>query len=337
MRHEGGEMAHLPEIIPNQWYVIALSSAVGRKRPTPITRLGRKLVLFRDASGEAHVADAACPHRGADLGLGRVVEGELECPYHGFRFGKDGACTLMPCEGKGARPSNRLRLVLSPLREAHGFLWLWSGPDAPRGEPSWIEGAPEPSGSAATHEIIWDVRYSRVMEGMLDLHHFPFAHRRYSPKGFTRLDPFDVTIDGNAISVTGTLRRDEDPPKKGFTIRYQTVFPGLLNFEFMENLHALVAVTPVNDERTWITARYAQSWVRAPLLDWFLSWLAIQAEFGLIQPDDHLMLRSTEPRSGGLDSSVLVRADRAVVAWHRLREAACYQQAAPLASGLPPS
>ena len=44
--------------------------------------------------------------------------GQLECPYHGFRYDAAGACTLTPCEGAKAKPSRALCLRLHPVRVA---------------------------------------------------------------------------------------------------------------------------------------------------------------------------------------------------------------------------
>ncbi|NMG22481.1 hypothetical protein DP116_24740 [Brasilonema bromeliae SPC951] len=39
------------------------------------------------------------------MALGRVIDGCIECPYHGFRYASEGHCTLIPCEGKKAKIS----------------------------------------------------------------------------------------------------------------------------------------------------------------------------------------------------------------------------------------
>ena len=67
------------------WHPVALSHAVG-SQPQGASLLGEDLVLWRDAAGAAHAWADQCPHRGARLSLGRVAGGQLECPYHGWRF-----------------------------------------------------------------------------------------------------------------------------------------------------------------------------------------------------------------------------------------------------------
>lgn len=50
-----------------------------------VTVEGRELAVF-NVSGQFHVIDNLCPHRGGPLGEG-VVEGALvTCPWHGWRF-----------------------------------------------------------------------------------------------------------------------------------------------------------------------------------------------------------------------------------------------------------
>ena len=43
-------------------------------------RLGTRVILYRDATGRAVVQGAFCPHLGADLSVGQVVEGYIIYP-----------------------------------------------------------------------------------------------------------------------------------------------------------------------------------------------------------------------------------------------------------------
>lgn len=286
-------------------------------------RLGLDLVLWRDASGTARCAEAACPHRGADLGRGRVVGGEIECPYHGFRYAGDGRCTLMPCEGRAARVPAAMRLRLHPVREAHGFLWLWYGPEAEAARPlPWVSGAPGDGPRTATRTFTWDARFSRVMEGMLDVHHVPFVHRRYFPRAWARLDPFEVEADGGVVRLRGALRREAARPGSGLAFEAALAFPGTVHFRFpqLRGLKGLVVVcTPVDGESTWIAERYD---IEVPLIGRLVGAFGIVTDWLLILPDDRRVQRSSRPRTGTLATNQLVHADAAIAAWHRPRAAA---------------
>src|SRR5262249_20358508 len=66
-----------------QWYVVAKSVEIGRDKPHGVKALGRNLVLWRGADGQVRCLDDRCPHRGAPLSRGEIVEGNIACRYHG--------------------------------------------------------------------------------------------------------------------------------------------------------------------------------------------------------------------------------------------------------------
>jgi phenylpropionate dioxygenase-like ring-hydroxylating dioxygenase large terminal subunit len=78
----------------DQWTAVALSRDI-RRKPARIMVEGFPVVLFRTPDGVAALADR-CPHRLVELSAGKVVGGEIECPYHGWRFNRDGLCTAIP-------------------------------------------------------------------------------------------------------------------------------------------------------------------------------------------------------------------------------------------------
>ncbi|QUR65821.1 Rieske 2Fe-2S domain-containing protein [Mycobacterium spongiae] len=52
-----------------------------------------ELIARRDAGGTVRVYDAFCPHQGAHLGFGGVIDRDcLRCPFHGFYFDSEGRC-----------------------------------------------------------------------------------------------------------------------------------------------------------------------------------------------------------------------------------------------------
>lgn len=70
------------------WYVVDATRSIG-EGPRSYRILGRDWVAWR-SGGRAHVAPAACPHLGADLGTGCVRSGKLVCPWHGLALGPEG-------------------------------------------------------------------------------------------------------------------------------------------------------------------------------------------------------------------------------------------------------
>lgn len=104
------------------WWPVATSRQLDRTHPLARVLHGRPLVLFRDASGRPAALPDRCPHRFAPLSAGRVCEGALECPYHGWRFDAAGHCTRAP----GSLQARSDSALLQPLRcqETHGLIWV---------------------------------------------------------------------------------------------------------------------------------------------------------------------------------------------------------------------
>ena len=106
------------------WYPVALArdlapgSVIGREF------LGTRVVAYRDAAGKPVVQSAWCPHLGADLSVGQIVDGRLRCPYHHWSFDAQGACANIPT-GDKIPPS--ARIFTYPTEEAWGLIWAFNG------------------------------------------------------------------------------------------------------------------------------------------------------------------------------------------------------------------
>ncbi|WP_437544774.1 Rieske 2Fe-2S domain-containing protein [Sorangium sp. So ce367] len=310
--------------VEGAWYIIADAACVG-KRPVAVERFGTRLVLFRDERGALVAARARCPHRGADLGLGRVVDGAIECPYHGFRFASDGRCIAIPCEGRGASArgaGDALALTRYEAREHRGFVWLfWGERPAELPPVPWFDGLPPDERHAHTASMDWDVPFARAMEGMLDFHHLPFAHRPWFPGVGAMLDPCEVRVEGDVIHAEAVLRHDDGEPwdgRRGWRFEMEVRFPGVLRLSFGKRVVGVAGCAPIDAERTAIVGRY---YMPIPVIGRLLAWLGLRAEFWLIQPGDERMLASSEPRDADLDACRFVRADAGILAWHKMRRA----------------
>lgn len=89
----------LPPPFPNGWFVVASSVEVKSGAALSVNCLGENFVVFRSTkSQEAFIFDAYCPHMGANLGVGGIVNGDcIECPFHQWTFdGTNGECVQIP-------------------------------------------------------------------------------------------------------------------------------------------------------------------------------------------------------------------------------------------------
>lgn len=321
------QASHLPEqeLITQRWYPIALSTDLKRK-PVGLERFGKRLVLWRDDQGVAHLHDARCPHRGADLALGKVVQGCLQCPYHGFLYEASGACVQTPCDGPQAKIRADLHLKDHPIMERAGVIWQWIGAGQPEGAPPSFEGVDPDYAQQVWAVMQWDVALSRAVEGMLDMYHVPFAHGRYVRSSATMLDPFDAQRDGDLLITRGTLRDPASSPNDGYAMTISAILPCMVRVQLPGQVDVIVYLCPINAHQTWIGMSYRQHMITAPLLGsmWtrFMAW----GELKFIQPDDALMLETSTPLHADVKDSKLVRADAGIGLWHKMWREALVQQ-----------
>jgi len=116
------------EVLRRYWHPVGCSEAVTAK-PQRIKVLGEELVLYRGASGEAHMMQLRCAHRSLALDYGRV-EGEcLRCPYHGWLYDETGQCREQPAEPEGSKFHEKIKLKSYRTQEYSGMIWGYMGPD----------------------------------------------------------------------------------------------------------------------------------------------------------------------------------------------------------------
>ncbi|MCA9578709.1 MAG: Rieske 2Fe-2S domain-containing protein [Myxococcales bacterium] len=307
----------LSEKWPERPFAIAPAHELRHDRPLGLTRFGQRLVLFRDAEGVARAAHAACPHRGADLSLGRVVNGQLACGYHGFQFDSAGECQLVPCQSADAPISKALRLRTLAVHEEHGFLWMTPSGAAWDGAIPWLDTMPERSGQTAYTSTVWRARLSRSVEAMLDFHHVAFAHRRYLA-AYRDIQEYEAHVEGEHVLTRGVAAHERHPTRR-FEGELSVAFPASVYVGLGGKVHGAVVLCPIDAERTWIGVRYLQTYVSLPLIGRLLTELTLWSEMRFIQPDDQRISESIEPRSSEPHTNHLVAADRGTAEWHRLR------------------
>ena len=192
----------MPPPFPDGWYLVATRDEIQREQLLEQQWLGEQIVAWCDDEGRICVSDAFCPHLGSHLGPeagGRVCDGKLVCPFHGFEFEIGGQCVATP----SAAPPRSARLELYQTRELAGMIFAWyggySGHGAERRPPQWQLPEPEPDQAG------WSSLQSRTTrlrghpqettENAVDLAHLSYVHG------------FDQVQQVGTVSVEGPLLR----------------------------------------------------------------------------------------------------------------------------------
>ena len=176
----------------HEWYPLAFSKGTDKTVPHRLELFGEPLVLWWDHASEAWATMSdSCPHRMAPLSEGRIDEsGQIECPYHGWTFTSEGACTKIPQAEEKVEPRLLARCsgVAYATVEKQGIVWVWGEPlDIGGGMSATIpDESTIPTCDAMDDErFVWidvsrDMPYSAdmLLENVLDSSHVPFTHHQ---------------------------------------------------------------------------------------------------------------------------------------------------------------
>ncbi|MGA8615209.1 MAG: aromatic ring-hydroxylating dioxygenase subunit alpha [Xanthobacteraceae bacterium] len=137
----------------NYWYPVLQSEELQPKRPLGFMALGEALVAWRDAQGRPHVMRDKCPHRAAKLSAGRVLDGALQCAWHGLRFDGTGKCVMIPWEPDESKIPQEISVKSYPSDELGGYVWAYIGEPEKFQPPPLADSVPEEL--AKPEEFIW--------------------------------------------------------------------------------------------------------------------------------------------------------------------------------------
>ncbi len=255
------------------WWPLALSRELVPGRPLARRLDGLPLVLFRDAAGRAAVLHDRCPHRHAPLSAGRVCAGELQCPYHGWRFDAAGRCTGVP--GLDAHRPGQTPLLAAPAtQEVHGLVWVC------RGTPVSGHGPVAPSVTEGVDSFFMTERVrcgmAEAAENFMDGFHTHSVHagwirrdaRRQTVQATVRRLPDGIEARyGNEGLQSGVISRWLEGSRSESMGRFR--WPGVAEIEYRgaRGLNLLITAwfTPEDDGMLRVHARVAtrRGWLPA--------------------------------------------------------------------------
>jgi phenylpropionate dioxygenase-like ring-hydroxylating dioxygenase large terminal subunit len=174
------------------WWPVATASMPASAAPTALRLLAEPLVLWFDAAGAPVLQRDQCPHRGARLSMGSVCDGQLQCPYHGWRFDASGACVRVPALPAFVPPASS-SVPTFPVREAHGLWWTTFGDPAAARLPSLPELLPSRRLVLGPFDVATSA--PRAVENFLDTAHFATVHAGWlGEAAYPEVPHHDITL-----------------------------------------------------------------------------------------------------------------------------------------------
>ncbi|MFO0760276.1 MAG: aromatic ring-hydroxylating dioxygenase subunit alpha [Byssovorax sp.] len=272
------------------WTPVTLSADLRADRPLSVNVAGTPVVLFRGRDGAPAALVDRCPHRGVALSLGKVKDGCIECPFHGWRFDSTGRVCQVPWNPDAKLDA--LSGISIPAVERGGQIWIFTAPgEAPSAGPEMNDLFLREDMRVIGATVEWKTHWTRVMENMLDWPHLPFVHAATIGRSMTKQHQGRMDIAWEArpwgahssISIDGAAQ------------------PGSLDFRWPNQMNLFipipgktmvlaVACMPLGADRTRLLLMMGRDFLRLPLFDPIFNWQNVK-----IAREDQAILESSSP------------------------------------------
>lgn len=308
------------------WHPVAAADDVGAQ-PMAVELLGEHWVLARIDGCVVAFLDE-CPHRFSPLSSGAVVDGTLQCPYHGWRFGPDGHCVEIPALSPGVPiPPKAACRPAAAVTERHGLVWL--APEPPVNE---LPEVPELDDPAFTAVPIppwdWEAGAAQMTDNFLDVAHFPYLHASSFGDPEDRfVHPYEVVRDGLSFTaVTNHMARPayarpDLPERVEREQHFVCTGPHCLYLRITYPLEQVVLVITFFHQP--LDARRTRLWsmnIRNDIADGRCAPEETVERQRVVGTEDKLLLEQLRRKAIPLDATVEVhtRADRITLEYRRL-------------------
>ncbi len=214
----------------NCWYPVTFLQDLPKHIPYSFTLYDDSFVIFRNQEGNLACLCDRCPHRAAKLSDGQVIEGKIECLYHGWQFGNDGQCLRIPQLPEDAKIPVNSCVQSYPIVERQGIVWMWRGKEELANEKDipTVEHFDNPTVVSSDYMI--DLPYDQTffIENALDPSHLFISHegtlnsRKYAQP--LEMEVIEVSCQG----IQGRYRKTKSPNKNWTRLNF--VAPNLVTY-----------------------------------------------------------------------------------------------------------
>jgi len=170
--------SRMGQLLRRYWYPLATVHELSQCGVKPVRLLGENLVLFSAGPNQYGLAESRCPHRGASLDFAISEDVTIRCPYHGWKFDRNGRCLETPNEPSCSSLASKVKLRTFQARALGGLIFGFIGEDTAAQLPA-ID-------LLLRNGIVKRVRYAdipcnwlQVMENALDPTHLEWLHGHF--------------------------------------------------------------------------------------------------------------------------------------------------------------
>lgn len=247
-------------MLEKYWHIAYLAKSL-KNRPIPVTIFSNHLVIFRNDNNDVAAIEDRCAHRNMPLHCGKVIKGQLQCPYHGWRYDTQGKVTSIPSvPNKERRP--KVQITTYPCVEQDGYIWVCLTQKPELSMPPKFPYLNESGWTTFRMQTRFQSTVDNCLENFLDVPHATYVHRLWFRSPSSRTTRVRVSeLDDGAIA-----EYLQEPREKSFvfkllsrknsqlkhTDRFLAPSMSRVDYEFSDQKHYIISsfCTPISDTET---------------------------------------------------------------------------------------
>lgn len=295
------------------WYAILPSTYLLKKsKPFAIQRFGLSLVLWRGENNQVNIFLDRCPHRGAQLSLGKVINSCIECPFHGFQFDTAGKCILAPEFDKAI---SGLQLTQFMAHESYNMIWIYWGEYPELFDYAALEETHQTfSGYYSSIDKVWHSHITYCIENQLDYTHLRFVHHNTIGRGFKM--PVEPQENCKQTDITICLRNPD-------TTTLQYFFPNVWMLYISQRMKIVLFFSPINEHATHIYLRTYRNFLKAPIINRVVDRIMNLSNKIILNQDEKVVASQGRLPSFYANTDLLMRYDKAIRHFRDTWQAKC--------------
>jgi phenylpropionate dioxygenase-like ring-hydroxylating dioxygenase large terminal subunit len=215
------------------WYPVCFVQDFPQNKLYSFSIYDEPFVLFRNKLGELVCLTDRCPHRAAKLSDGQIIDGKIECLYHGWQFGSEGECLHIPQLAEDAKIPVNACVKSFKILERQGIIWMWAGAVeladshciptiAELDKPEFV----------VQSDYMSDRPYDQTyfIENVIDPAHFPISHHG-SLSNRQNAQPLELEVLKTSVEgIRGRMQETKSAIKNWINVDF--VAPNLVIYRF---------------------------------------------------------------------------------------------------------
>ncbi len=288
------------KFIPGWYAVLPSNHLLTCNKPLAITRFSLPIVLWRQANKEVVALLDRCPHRGAKLSLGKIVNNCIECPFHGFQFNRQAQCTYAP-EFAKALPGLMARSFSA--YEAFGMIWVYFGEDRTLFSYPELAKLDQHFATKSRLERVWHSPVSYCIENQLDYTHLKFVHHNTLGRGFKMPTAPEIFCDERRINI---FLNDPKNPAISF------FFPNTWVLHISSKIHLVLYFTPINEYQTQLYLHVYRNFLTQPVIKQITNFILHFSNLIILKQDEKVVASQGNEPSYLAENDLLMKHDKAI-------------------------